>query len=351
MKARPIVIVGGGLAGLTLGLLLRRREVPVAVIEAGVYPRHRVCGEFINGRGLDVLADLGVLASLKTAGGCAAATAIFCVPDSSSPVRRLPKDAFCVSRFLLDASLARSFVEQGGRLVEGNRWQEEFAQPGCVRATGRRPNPGAGGPRWFGVKAHARQLPLEADLEMHFGPRGYVGICRVEGGRANVCGLFRESESAGSGTGAGRVLKQLVSGAGADLRARLECADWDLESVCTVAGLPLHVGLREAEASPDECAIGDAAAMIPPVTGNGMSMAFESAALAVDPLADYAGGQLGWEDCCRAVADRERRHFARRLRWANTFHRWLFRPVLGRCLLYSAARSSFLWRTSFVLTR
>jgi len=46
---RSVEVVGGGLAGLSLGLALRRRGVPVTVWEAGHYPRHRVCGEFITG--------------------------------------------------------------------------------------------------------------------------------------------------------------------------------------------------------------------------------------------------------------------------------------------------------------
>ena len=46
---RPVEIVGGGLAGLSLGLALRRAGVDVTVYEAGHYPRHRVCGEFITG--------------------------------------------------------------------------------------------------------------------------------------------------------------------------------------------------------------------------------------------------------------------------------------------------------------
>ena len=54
----PITIVGGGLAGLTLGIGLRQRQIPVAVWEAGNYPRHRVCGEFISGRGQQTLERL-----------------------------------------------------------------------------------------------------------------------------------------------------------------------------------------------------------------------------------------------------------------------------------------------------
>ena len=36
------MVVGGGLAGLTLGVALRQRDVPVTLCEAGSYPRQRV---------------------------------------------------------------------------------------------------------------------------------------------------------------------------------------------------------------------------------------------------------------------------------------------------------------------
>ena len=39
--SQPVEIIGGGLAGLALGLALQRRGVPVMVFEAHDYPRHR----------------------------------------------------------------------------------------------------------------------------------------------------------------------------------------------------------------------------------------------------------------------------------------------------------------------
>ena len=51
---REIEIVGGGLSGLSLGIYLRRRGVPVRILEAGAYPRHKVCGEFVCGVSNDV---------------------------------------------------------------------------------------------------------------------------------------------------------------------------------------------------------------------------------------------------------------------------------------------------------
>ena len=86
---KPITIVGGGLAGLTLGIGLRQQGIPVTVWEAGHYPRHRVCGEFISGRGQDVLARLGLLESFSQAGAVCARTAAFYLGRRGSPVRPL----------------------------------------------------------------------------------------------------------------------------------------------------------------------------------------------------------------------------------------------------------------------
>src|SRR5436190_2031589 len=78
--SKPITIVGGGLAGLTLRSGLRRRGIAVTVLEAGRYPRHRVCGEFISGAGQATLARLGLLESVLGAGAKSGATAAFFLP-------------------------------------------------------------------------------------------------------------------------------------------------------------------------------------------------------------------------------------------------------------------------------
>jgi len=57
---REITIAGGGLAGLALGISLRRHDVPVTLLEAGNYPRHRVCGEFLCGVHDETLDALGI---------------------------------------------------------------------------------------------------------------------------------------------------------------------------------------------------------------------------------------------------------------------------------------------------
>src|SRR6266446_9957477 len=95
---KPITIIGGGLAGLTLGIGLRQRGIPVTVLEAGHYPRHRVCGEFISGGGQEVLERLGVRKSFLEAGAIPARTAAFFTGRAQSPARPLLPPALCLSR-------------------------------------------------------------------------------------------------------------------------------------------------------------------------------------------------------------------------------------------------------------
>src|SRR5262249_29714111 len=74
---KPITIIGGGLAGLTLGIGLRRQGIPATIWEAGHYPRHRVCGEFISGDGQDSLKRLGLWEHIVEAGASVARTSAF----------------------------------------------------------------------------------------------------------------------------------------------------------------------------------------------------------------------------------------------------------------------------------
>ena len=351
---KPITIVGGGLAGLTLGIGLRRREIPVTLFEAGQYPRHRVCGEFISGRGQETLARLGLRDLLERAGAVSATTAAFFSETKSTPPRPLPSRAICLSRFDLDHALAREFRRLGGELVEDHRWRKEFSE-GIIRTTGRRLQTEENGPEsfrgWFGLKVHARNVTLTADLEMHVSPRGYVGLCRINGGAVNVCGLFRRVGVQPSGCSPNMLkhgLQPLRGQPGSPLNQRLAAATFDDGSFCAVAGLslqPQRAGTR------GECCLGDAITMIPPVTGNGMSMAFESAELAIEPLAAWSRGEISWAGAQQHIARQCDATFAGRLAWAKWLQRAMLTPALQNPLITLAAHSEWFWRTAFERTR
>lgn len=344
--ASRITVVGGGLAGLTLGIGLRRREVPVTIWEAGSYPRHRVCGEFVSGQGQAVLERLGLLDSFLEAGAVYARTAIFFLGNSRSPTRSLPAPALCLSRFAMDALLSRRFKELGGELREKQRWRGQTTGEGIVLATGRRAQGAQDGWRWFGLKAHARNVSSEADLEMHASPQGYVGLTRLNHEWVDVCGLFRAP--AGTQAKAGVSMELLLGRPGTLLRQKLSQAVFAECSRCAVAGLSLRP--KRAASSP-ECRIGDALTMIAPATGNGMSMAFEAAERAIEPLAAYSRGEINWAEARALIAADCDRVFARRLHWAGWLQWLMFASPWRAWLSKAALRSDWLWTAMFARTR
>jgi 2-polyprenyl-6-methoxyphenol hydroxylase-like FAD-dependent oxidoreductase len=331
-----IEIVGGGLAGLSLGLALRRQGVPVTVHEAGDYPRHRVCGEFIVGLDDATLGRLG-LAPLLADARRHRSVAWF---DRKSFIRdqTLPAPALGLSRHVIDARLAAAFVATGGDLRTKSRVDCAQAPPGRIFATGRRRD-GAG---LLGLKVHVRGLTLARDLEFHLGDGAYVGLAGVEDDVVNFCGLFRHRTGLAPTDSHERhsasLLFAYLAAAGLDaLGERLRAAEIETASFCAIAA----VDFLGAAVQSGRIRLGDAYAMIPPFTGNGMAMAFQGAHLALDPLLAYARAEQSWGEASQLVAERLYRRFRLRLGCANALQPFLFEPRRQRWLI-SAHRAGVL---------
>lgn len=316
----PIEIIGGGLAGLSLGLALRRAGVPVTLHEAGTYPRHRVCGEFIAGVERSTLDRLGLGPLLEDA--LLHHEVAWFIHDQPPRIQRLPAPALGLSRLVLDLRLADAFVAAGGHLLTGSRVTDLEPRPGRIFATGRR----RGKPAWLGLKLHARRLELTRELELHLGDDAYVGLARIEGGAVNVCGLFRRRDVTGRGP---TLLPAYLRATGLDqLAARLDAAELDSSSCSAVAALDFDRRVVPT----DGISLGDACAMIPPFTGNGMAMAFQSAELALNPLLAYAAGAATWADTCDATHAALHGRFRLRLASADLLHPFLLQPRHQRWL-------------------
>jgi flavin-dependent dehydrogenase len=314
MSRRAIEIIGGGLAGLSLGLGLRRAGIDVEVFEAGDYPRHRVCGEFITGLSAATIERLDLAPILQDSLRHREVAWFF--QGRPARIQRLPSAALGLSRHAIDARLAAAFRAAGGTLHTRTRVPDEVARDGRIFASGRR----RGKPTWLGLKIHALNLALARDLELHLGDHAYVGLSRVENNRVNVCGLFRRRALCAKGSDL--LLGYLAAAGLEDLAARLAGAELDHASFTAVAAL----GFDRTVAASDRIQIGDACAMIPPFTGNGMAMAFQSAEIALAPLIGYANGASSWSATCRIIHQRLQRRFRLRLKSASLLHAYLLRP-------------------------
>ena len=341
---RTITIAGGGLAGLTLGLLLRRDGVPVEISEAGSYPRHRVCGEFISGRGLEILRQLAVPGIPEPLGVYARSVRFF-YTDWRSPISSLPEPALSLDRATLDHTLATEFRKSGGTLHENHRWTGPYDREGVVRATGRRPAID-GDSQFVGFKAHACGLRLSADLEMHFSDDAYVGLSSQRNGTVNICGLFRKTKSFRHlDFRNGEVFQQVLSSA---TRGCLAEASFNPDSFCAVAGVSLK---RETTCRTKECRIGDTICMIPPFTGNGMSIALESASLAAPILGEYSRGQVDWPQVQARISRICERRFRQRLFSASVLQNLTLRSAGRRTMMYLMETFPGFLTLSFRLTR
>jgi flavin-dependent dehydrogenase len=331
----PITIIGGGLFGLGLANGLRQFGVPVLLLEANSYPRHRVCGEFISGLSDQTLKMLGIGHCLDDA-----------LPHNSTAwyrqgkcVRRyeLPHPARGISRFTLDARLATKVIESGGRLQTHTR-ATLTPESGHVIGTGRRTNHRG----MYGLKSHWGNLETEADLELHLGRGAYLGISKVEGGFTNTCGLFTSMAEGSFGSPLKRFLATLADHGLGYLLPRLKTATHREGSFCSVSGLAYHPSAGTG--------FGDHRQLIPPFTGHGMTLALEAAETALPHLVNYAQGVISWHDFQTLSGQGlHRRHKGRYFR-SRLLHPLILNPTLQAVTVAAAKCRLLPFDTLYKLT-
>ena len=130
------------MAGLALGFALRREGIPVRVYEAGIYPRHRLCGEFISGAGPAEFVRLGLTDVLNESE--VLTDAVWFRGDRVLLRRPLPEPARGISRWRLDAAMAARLTETGGEVICEKRVSSCSRKDGCWRRAvpGRKPGRG-----------------------------------------------------------------------------------------------------------------------------------------------------------------------------------------------------------------
>lgn len=328
---RPVEIVGGGVAGLSLAIGLRHSGVEVTLREAGSYPRHRLCGEFVNGVSEQTLDALGVRGIFHDA--LTHREMQWWLKEERIAQTELPHPVQALSRWAMDERMRRLFVENlGGTLCSQERVKYEPLE-GRVWTAGRRLQKES---RWLGLKAHFLGLEMSSGLEMHLGDGGYLGLTPVEDGRVNVCGLF-ERQKALTGKGSERLLNYLDRCGLHQLSERLRAAEADERSVTGISG----IAFGQQDKGSEMLALGDAERMIPPFTGNGMSMAFEAAECALEPLLNFAKEKNDWKETRREVSARLQSRFRRRIAVASGIHGLLLTSP-ARELIASAAKPGLL---------
>jgi flavin-dependent dehydrogenase len=251
-----IEIIGASLAGASAALELLSQGHEVTLFDKSRFPRHKVCGEFLDAQAAPWLTALGDLRYEFI-------HRVRLIWANSCKEFELPRPAFGLSRHQLDSALLEAALAKGARLVQEAR----EPQPGSIVAYGRKPKTPRGR-RQFGYKAHIRGRQNDA-VELYFHASGYTGVNPVEDGLTNVCGLASEEDLQRHGFNPMEFLL-----AQPHLAPRLEGAQLAMDWLFTG---PLEYG--PADPVPGYLA-GDALNFTDPFTGSGMLCALLTGRLA-----------------------------------------------------------------------
>ncbi|HSH08901.1 MAG TPA: hypothetical protein VK995_00840 [Oceanipulchritudo sp.] len=335
----PITIIGGGLAGLGLANGLRMAGLPVEVFEAGRYPRHRVCGEFMAGLDYKTISQLGIKDCFADA----------LLHRNTAWIRngrtvaefRLPEPAIGISRYALDVRMAELLRKRGGILHEEKTVIPKKETEGTLYACGR--PPGKAG--WFGMKGHWSDVETSADLELHLGKGAYLGLSRVEEGYVNVCGLFKQVAVGEFPSPLERFHATLKNHRLGYLIDRLPANSLRPGSLRSVSGLAY--GFRSATKT---LSIGDHRQLIPPFTGNGMTLALESAETILPHAIRFGQGRSTWADFKRDSQAALLHRFKIRNASATLLHPFILNPTLQLFLSLTTRLNLLPFRRLYHLT-
>ena len=349
MRRTAALIVGGGPAGASAAIALARGGAMPVLIDRSAGERDLVCGGFL---GWDAIAALGKLGLDPASLGARPIHRLRLVSGRRAVEAALPAPAAGLSRRRLDATLLRMAEEAGAAVLRGRT--ARALEDGCLRlddgsemaadvlflATGKHDLRGAvrpigGRPVSVGLRA---AVPAPAELagtiELHLYRGGYAGLLLQEDGAANLCLSVAQARMAG---GREALLAELMKEAPllAERIGGTVPRDWE-----AIAGVPY--GWRARDGEPGLFRVGDQAAVIASLAGDGIAVALTSGAAAAHACL-HGDDAPAWQ---RAFAARAKRPVA----IAETLRHMAEAPVRRRLML-GLARMPGLAKLAAQLTR
>jgi flavin-dependent dehydrogenase len=332
-----IAIIGGGLAGLTAAISANRMGHSVVLIEKKEYPFHKVCGEYISLEAIHLLRWLGlpieewklpILNSFRITH-----------PETKDFYSKLPLGGIGISRYKLDAVLKSIAEKEGVTILQNTKVEtlenkdnlfllktNQFEVPEIVGkvvlgAFGRnkphfaneKPEETSSPKGFIGVKMHVlADLPKDR-IELHYFPGGYCGISAIEGNKYCLCYLI-DAQSVKLEKGDLEKVENHILSKNPELNRYLNDFEKVTERVSTAGVFFSPRSLSQN----GMLFIGDSAGMIPPLAGNGMSMAMHAAIIAVEEANLLLTGKVNSLEMVRNYQSRWMRQFDGRLKTART---------------------------------
>lgn len=318
MRSADPLILGAGPAGCAAAIALAQGGASPLLLDRSAAVGDPLCGGFMSWRTLAQLEAIGV--QLDDLGGHRVDELRLFASGNDASVP-LPQPALGLSRHALDSRLREAALAAGARLevdtiralspgvAQGQR--QDWQADSLFLATGKHDVRGQSRPRASDDPALGLRLRLPASptrdtllggaIELHLFDGGYVGIVLQEGGSANACMAVRKSALARCDGDPTALIARLGEDSPA-LAARLG-SDWQQAGIETIGAVPYGHIARQTETGLFR--LGDQAAVIPSLAGEGMAIAVASGTLAARHWLD--GGADAAQAYQRAFAARASR--------------------------------------------
>jgi len=298
----PILIIGAGPAGTMAALRLAGTGMPVTLIEQHLFPRDKVCGECLSSLAIDVLRRAGISAGSFSVTPTQFTRTRIVAQDGSEASFPLNLPMWGLSRRNLDTFLQQAAVEAGAKLLSPARVEQIHpgdSPSGVVRnlstnevstingstillADGRgaflqhRPKPTGD----LGIKSHFSDIDADRHAIALFSVAGaYVVVAPIENNRWNIACNVPVSivrAHAGNSDAILQTFRQQNSGLDRALRHASREEPW------LVSPLPRFA--VQSRWLDNVIPLGNAAAALEPIGGEGMGLALRSAELAAEEI-------------------------------------------------------------------
>lgn len=344
-----VIIIGGGLAGLSCAIHLSKNKLKVLVIEKNTYPKHKVCGEYISNEVLPYLKFLEI--DVFKLGAKKINRFELSTPKNKLVKAELSLGGFGISRFCLDHELAKVALNNKTRIIQDIVTDVQFSNDNFTTTTkqatyhskivigayGKRANLDVKLQRSFikhkspflAVKTHVKGDFPEDLVALHNFKGGYCGVSKVEDSNINVCYItnfdaFKKYKNINE-------FQQKVVFKNRALKAIFENSKSVFKTPLTISQISFETK-KPVENHIIMC--GDTAGMIHPLCGNGMSMAIRSAQMASLKIIKFFNGEIKTREALEKAYLREwNKTFKSRLRTGHIVAGLFSRNELAEVLI------------------
>jgi flavin-dependent dehydrogenase len=301
---QDVIIIGGGLAGLTNAVQLSAAGLRVLLIEKNVYPFHRVCGEYVSNEVKPFLKSIGAdVEELKPAHIHKLSVTS---PYGTKLNTSLDMGAFGISRYNFDLYLYNLAIAKGCSIKLNTQVQEVVFEENTFRVKlsdgteeqstivlgsfGKRSNLDRQLNRKFfyqrspyiGVKYHIKTDFPRDRIALHNFKDGYCGISAIEEDKYCFCYLTTRDNLKQYGS-IGEMEKNILY-----KNKYLKDIFLNSEFLFDKPEVINEISFEKKTTVENHILMsGDTAGMIAPLCGNGMSMAIHSAKIVSDCILNH----------------------------------------------------------------